>query len=129
MQDQRDDGGTHTIENRGDRLQATEVDVQRTERRHDEEVRQDERPAPRPRAALATAQIGDKDPDLDRQGPGQGLTHGDGLAHLLARQPAALGDELALHLADQRDGAAKPQQTQSQEIAHQIGKPARPVTH
>jgi hypothetical protein len=40
------------------------------------------------------------------------LTDGDGLAHLLASQPAAFRDQFALHLAYERDRAAKPEQSE-----------------
>jgi len=62
-----------------------------------------------PGAPESAAQIADIDADLDRQRSGQRLADGDGLAHLLLGQPFALGDDFALHLADQRNGAAEAQ--------------------
>ena len=100
--------------------------VERAERRHYKEVRQDERPAAGPRPPEAAAKIGDEDPDLDRERPWQRLADGDRLAHLLAREPAAAGDEVALHETDQRDRAAKAGRAEAEEIgdefAHRTGR-------
>ena len=59
------------------------------------------------------AQVGDVDADLDGKRTRQRLADRDGFAHLLLGQPAALGDQFALHLADERDRPAKAEQAQA----------------
>ncbi len=62
MQDQRDDRRTDAIEDRGDRLEVAEIDIERAQRGNDDEVRQDEGPAAGPGAPKSAAQIGNKIP-------------------------------------------------------------------
>jgi hypothetical protein len=97
VEDQRDDGRAHAIEDRGDPLESTKVHVERTQCCDEHKVRQDERPPSRPRA-LPTSKVRDEDPDLDGQRPGERLAHGDDLAHLILREPGALDHQLPLHL-------------------------------
>jgi hypothetical protein len=59
--------------------------------------------------------------------PGQRLTHRDHFAHLLLIEPGALGDQLTLHLADQRHRAAKPKQPQTKEIRYEVADGAEIV--
>jgi hypothetical protein len=120
MQDQRDDGRAHAVEDRGDPGQAAEVDVERAQQRDDHEVRQNECPAARPRAPEAAAQIGGPDADLDGERAGQRLADRDALTHLALRHPAAIADQLALHLADEGDGAAEAEQPEPQVVANEI---------
>ena len=68
VEDQCDDGGTHAVEDRGHPRQPSEVDVERAERRDDDEVRQDERPAAGPGPPEAAADVRDPDADLDGEG-------------------------------------------------------------
>jgi hypothetical protein len=124
MQDQRDHRRTDAIEDRSDGLEVTEIDIEGAERGNDDEVRQNECPASRPRAPEAGAQVGDIDTNLNRQRPRQGLTDGDGLAHLLLGHPATLADEIALHLADQRHWAAEPEEPKAQEVGYDFGDAA-----
>ena len=104
--------GTDAVEDRGHRLKVAEIDVERAQRGDDDEVRQDEGPSAGPGAPEAAAQVGDIDPDLNRQRPRQRLADRDGLAHLLLGEPFAVVDEFALHLADQRHRTAKTQESQ-----------------
>src|SRR5436309_10838636 len=90
VEDQGDDGGTHAVEDRGHPRQPSEVDVERAERRDDDEVRQDERPAAGPRAPEPPANVRDPDANLDGEGAGQRLAHRDALAHFLLREPLLL---------------------------------------
>ena len=84
MQDERDDGGTDTVEDAAYAFQVAEMDEQRAERRHDQEIRQDEGPSARPGPPKAAAQIRDEDSDLNGERPGERLADRDRLAHLLA---------------------------------------------
>src|SRR6516162_6062364 len=120
MQDQGDDGGTDAVEDGGHRPELAEMDLEGAESRHDNEVRQNERPAPRPRAPESAAQIGGVDADLDGERSRQRLADRDGLAHLLLAQPLALGDELALHLPHQRHRSAEAQEPEAKEVGHQL---------
>jgi len=90
------------------------VHVQRTQSGNDQKIRQDERPAARPRPPEAAAQIRDEDAHLDRERSRQRLTYGDRFAHLLFAQPTALGDQFAFHLANQGHGSTKAEQPQAQ---------------
>ena len=67
-----------------------------------------------------TADVRDPDADLDRERAGERLAHRDGLAHLFLGQPAALGDELALHLTDEGDRAAETEQPEPQEVSNEV---------
>ena len=91
------------------------MDVERAERRDDHEVRQDERPAAGPRAPEAAAQIGDVDADLDRERPRQRLADRRSPRASPPREPAALGDQFAFHLSDQRDRTAETGGAEAQE--------------
>src|SRR5260370_27726419 len=67
MQDQCDDGGAHAIEDRGHRLQVTEIHVESAQCGDDDEVREDESPAPRPGAPKTATEIGNLDSNPDRK--------------------------------------------------------------
>ena len=123
MEDERDDGRTRPVEDRGHRRQTAEMDVQRGECRHDDEVREDEGPAAGPCPPEPSAEVGDEDPDLNRERAGQRLTDRDPLAHLLLRQPLPLLDQLSFHLAAERDRAAEPERAEAQVIPHQVPDP------
>ena len=71
MQDQRDDGRADAVEDGRYRLEVAEIDVERAECGDDDEVRQDEGPAARPRAPKTRAQIGDVDSNLNGEWPRQ----------------------------------------------------------
>src|ERR1700688_1376436 len=107
MQDQRDHGGTYPVKNRGENRQAAEVNVERAERRHDNEVRQNESPSAGPCSPETAAQIRNEDANLNRERTRQRLTYRDAVAHLLFRQPPALLDQFFFHLRAQRHRSAK----------------------
>src|SRR5439155_1604295 len=73
-----------------------------------------------PSTPEAAADIGNPDADLDREGPREGLTDGDALAHLLLGQPLPLADHLAFHLADERDGAAEAEEAEAQIVPDEL---------
>src|SRR5690349_23129258 len=100
MEDQRDNRRADTVEDSRDWLEIAKIDVQSTESGDDHKVRKDESPAADPGAPKTAAQIGDIDSDLNGERSRQRLADRDGFAHLLFAEPATLGDELALHLAD-----------------------------
>src|SRR5262249_60423662 len=81
--------------------------------------RKEARP-PTPGAPDPATDVRDPDPDLDRQRPGQRLTHGDALAHLLLREPLLLTHQLALHLADERDGPPEPEHAEAQVVPDEV---------
>src|SRR5947209_82357 len=120
MQDQRDNCRAHAVEDGRHPWQPAEVDVERPERRDDDEVRQDERPPAGPRTPEAAADVGNPDADLDREGSRERLTDGDALTHLLLGQPLPLADHLAFHLADERDGAAEAEQAEAQIVPDKL---------
>src|SRR2546428_4560105 len=114
MQDQRDDGGAHAVEDRGDPRQAAEVDVERAQRSHDDEVRENERPAARPRAPEAAAEVGEPDADLDGERARERLADRDALTHFFLRHPALTAHHLALHLTHESDGTAETEEAEPQ---------------
>src|SRR5215469_3358361 len=116
MKDQGDDGRAHAVEDRGHPGQPTEMDVKRAKPRDDQEIRQDKGPAAGPRTPEPAPQIGDEDADLDREGTGQRLADGHGIAHLLPGQPLAFTYELPFHQADKRHRPAEPQSAETEEI-------------
>src|SRR5438552_6458273 len=111
MEDQRDHRRADPIEDRGHRRQSLESDVQRAERDHDHEVRQDERPSAGPGAPEAAADVRDPDADLDREWTRQRLADRDTLALVLG-DPLPVADQLPLHLADEGDGAAEAEEAE-----------------
>src|SRR5437763_3650688 len=106
----------HTRKNSRHQRKTAEVHVERAEHGHDDEVREDERPPAGPRAPESATEIGDEDPDLDRERSGERLTHRDPLAHLVFREPLPLLNELSLHLTAEGDGPAEPERAEAQEV-------------
>ena len=98
MQNQSDDRGTDTIENGNDRLKRAKMDVESPQGRHYQEVRKNKPPSAGPSSPEPCAQVGYKDADLNGKWPGERLTDRDHFAHLILGEPAALRDQLALHL-------------------------------
>jgi hypothetical protein len=66
MENQRDDSWTDAVKNCRHPGKLAEMDVERAERCHDQEIRQDEGPAARPCAPEAPSEIGGKNADLNR---------------------------------------------------------------
>ena len=120
MKDERDDRGTHPIENGGYRLEVSEMDIEGTQGGDDHEVWKDKGPSAKPGAPKSAAQICGVDSDLNCQRPGQRLTDGNRLSHLFLGQPSPLGDELPFHLADQRDRTAESQQAEAEKVDEQF---------
>src|SRR5262249_35411001 len=52
------------------------------------------------------------------------LADGNGFTHLVFGEPATLGDEFTLHLADQRNRTAETQQSKPEKIQKQLGQRA-----
>src|SRR5262249_25890254 len=108
------------VEDGGHGLQAAEVDVESAERRHDDKVGEYEGPAAGPGAPEPAPQIGNVDAYLNRERTREGLADRDSLTHLLLSQPTPLGDELALHLADQCHWTPEAEKSEAQEVAHEL---------
>jgi hypothetical protein len=120
VQNQCDHRRADAVENGAHRRQATEIDVERAQRRHDDEVGQDERPPAGPRTPEAAADVGDPDADLNGERPGQRLAYGNALAHLVLREPFLVADELTLHLPHKSHRPAKAEHTKTEEILHEL---------
>src|SRR5262249_29583375 len=103
MEDQGDDRWADTVEDTSDRFEIAKIDVESTQGGDDHEIRKDESPAADPGPPKTAAQIRYINSDLNRERSGQRLAYGNGFTHLFFGQPAALGNEFALHLTDQRD--------------------------
>src|SRR6266566_6916776 len=114
MEDKCDDRRADTVEDTGDRLEIAKIDVESTQSGDDHKGRKYESPTADPGAPETAAEIANIDSNLDGERAGHRLTDGDGLAHLFFGQPAALSDDFPFHLADQRDGAAKSQQPETE---------------
>jgi hypothetical protein len=125
MEDERDDRRADTVEDTGDRLEITKIDVKSTQTGNDDKVRKYESPTADPGAPETAAEITNIDSNLDSERSGHRLTDCGGLAHLFFSQPAALSDDLSFHLADQRDGAAKSQQAETEKVDKQFRKRMR----
>src|SRR5882757_11177282 len=120
MQDQRDHRGTYAVKNCGENRQAAEVNVERAERRHDNEVRQNESPSAGPRSPETAAQIGNENADLNRERTRQRLAYRDTVAHLFFRQPLAVLDQFLFHLRAQRHRSAKSDSAKSEVVPDQV---------
>src|SRR5258707_9850664 len=107
MQDQRDDGRAHAIEDSGYRLEVAEIDVESSQRRDDDEVGQDEGPAAGPGAPETAPQVRHIDANLNGKRSRQRLANRNRLPHLLLGEPLAVVDQFALHLAHQRYWSAE----------------------
>ena len=57
-------------------------------------------------------------------GPGSDLTDGDCLAHLFLGHPAALADQLPLHLSDECNRPAKAEQAEAEKVGHDLAEAA-----
>src|SRR3569623_1991144 len=100
------------------------MNVERADTGDDDEVRQNERPAAGPGAPEAGAHVRNIDADLNGEWPWQRLADGDRLAHLVLGQPVFVGNQLALHLTDQRDRAAEAEQPEPEEVGDEFADPA-----
>ncbi len=65
------------------------------------------------------------DGELRRQWPGSELREGEAFLVVLERDPAAALDEVALHVADERDRAPKARRAEMEEIDDEISKRIR----
>src|SRR5207253_10499868 len=65
------------------------------------------------------------DRELRRERPRCELREGEPLDVVLPRDPAALVDEVALHVADERDRSAEPECAEADEVAEQLAEGAR----
>jgi hypothetical protein len=120
MENEGDNGRADPIEYPRHGGKVAETDVERTQSGDDEEIGKDEGPPTVPRAPKAGAQVGDVDADLDGKRSRERLAYRNGLPHLLLGQPFSVGDKLLLHLADERDRIAEPEQPQPREIGHHL---------
>jgi hypothetical protein len=96
------------------------VHVERAQRRHDDEVRENEGPAARPRAPEAAAQIRKPYTDLDGERTRERLADGDAFSHLVLGDPALAADQLALHLAHQGNRTAEAEETQAEVVPDEV---------
>src|SRR6516165_7971023 len=110
MQDQRYDGWTNPEKYSGYGLEIAEIDVKGAQRCDDHKIWKDKRPAAGPCPPKAGPQIGNVHADLDRKRSRQRLADGNCFAHLFLRQPSTVGDQLALHLTNEGDRPAEPQE-------------------
>src|SRR5262249_16563996 len=124
MEDQRDDCRADTVEDTGDRLQIAEIDIESAQSGNDHEVWKDESPAAYPGTPKTAAQVRNINSDLNRERSGQRLAYGNGFTHLVFGEPATLGNEFTLHLADQRNRTAEAQQSEPEKIQKQLGQRA-----
>src|SRR5262249_45696393 len=104
MENQRDHCGADTIEDTGDRLEITKIDVESTQSGDNHKVRKDESPAAYPGAPKTATQIRNINCNLNGEWSGERLADRNGFTHLFFGQPAPLGNKFPFHLADQRDG-------------------------
>src|SRR5262249_37745954 len=77
----------------------------------------------------AASQVRNINSDLNRERSGQRLAYGNGFTHLVFGEPATLGDEFTLHLADQRNRTAETQQSEPEKIQKQLGQRATFYCH
>ncbi|MEJ7715907.1 MAG: hypothetical protein WKF40_09495 [Thermoleophilaceae bacterium] len=89
---------------------------------HDHEGREHERHSDRSGAERAGVQIAQPHRDLRGQWARHRLTDREALLKLGLRVPAALLDEIALHVADQCDRATEPRRAELEEVAHEPGQ-------
>src|SRR5439155_20711268 len=120
VEDQRDDGGAHTVEDRGHGRQPSQAHVQCPERGHKDEIRKNECPTSGPGSPKSSPQVTDEDADLDREGPGQRLADGDPLQHLLPGHPSLLLHQLLFHLPAEGHRTSEAERAEAQEVARQI---------
>src|SRR5207249_1181512 len=92
---------------------------------HHEERRQDEGDTHQRRPGHAGAHPSEVDRELRRERPRRELREGEPLDVVLPRDPAALVDEVALHVADERDRSAEPECAEAEEVAEQLAEAAR----
>src|SRR5262249_14548115 len=120
VQDEGDDRRTDPVEDVRHGGQALELDVQRAQGCDDDEVRQDEGPAARPRAPEAAPDVGNPDANLDGEGPPQRLAHSDALAHLFLGEPLLVAAESALHLTDEGHRPAEAEDAEPQVVPDEL---------
>src|SRR5262249_21091448 len=99
-------------------------DVESAQSGDDHKVWKDKGPAADPGTPKTAAQVRNMNSNLNGERSRQRLAYGNGFTHLLFGQPAALGDEFTLHLADQRNRTAETQQSEPGKIQNQLGQRA-----
>jgi hypothetical protein len=122
MENERDHRRADAVKDRRHPREAAEMHIERAERRDHEKIRQDEGPAAGPRAPESAFHVGDENPDLYRERPGQRLRDRDRIAHLLLAQPVLLLHKLFLHEAAQRNRPAETKRAEPQEIEHDLAQ-------
>src|SRR5439155_10298979 len=123
--DDRDHRSPDAVENALHPREPAVAEVERREREHHEERRQDEGDAHQRRPGHAGAHPSEVDRELRRERPRRELREGEPLDVVLPRDPAALVDEVALHVADERDRSAEAECAEAEEIAEQLTEAAR----
>jgi hypothetical protein len=125
QRDDRHDRGRHPIEQRLDDRQALGVDVDDRDRQHGHKRGDDERGGHRQGAERAAGEEADPHGDLGGQRAGHGLAERDAVEEVLAAEPAAAFDQVALHVADGGDGAAEAPGAKAEEVAEHRPQPER----
>jgi hypothetical protein len=115
--DDRDHRRADAVERALHPPETAEAHVQRRQRQHHEERRQDERERDQRRAGHAGAHPAEVDGELRGERSGCELREGQAFFVVARRDPAAILDEVALHVAAQRDRAAEAERPEAQEVA------------
>jgi hypothetical protein len=97
-------------------------EVDRGQRQHHHERRQHERRRDQRRSERPGLQPAEPDRKLRRERPRRELGEREPFDVVALREPAALLDEVALHVADERDRAPEAEGSQAQEVAEQLGE-------
>jgi hypothetical protein len=92
---------------------------------HDHKRRHDEREGNRDGADRAGVEVAEPHRHLRGQRARHRLPDRQRLAELVLREPAPVLDEIALHVADERDRATEPQAAELEEVAHQAAQRPR----
>ena len=120
--DDRDDGRADPVERTLHPRQAAVREVERREDEDHDERRQHERDRDERGAEHAMVEPPEVDRELCRERPGRELRQGEALLVVLQRDPSPPLDEVALHVADERDRAAESGRPEVQEVDAEIAQ-------
>src|SRR5215469_10777988 len=127
MEDKRNDGRADPVKNRRHPRKSAEMDIERAERSHNQEIGQNEGPAACPGAPEATAKIRGKNTDLNSEGPGKRLRDSDGVPHLLLSKPTSVLNELLLHQPTQCHWTAETEGSETEKISDEFADTRWPM--
>src|SRR5581483_1157773 len=120
--DDRDHGRADPVERTLHPREPAVPDVERRQREHHDERRRDERERDERRAARAGGEPAEVDRELRRERARGELREREAFAVVGLGEPAPVLDEVAMHVADERDRSTEPGRAEAEEVEGEIAQ-------